>query len=387
MKKICVVTGTRAEYGLLKPLIGQVIQDEQLELKLIVTGMHLSAEFGMTYKQIEEDGYTIDEKVEVVLSSDTSVGIGKSMGLGLISFSEVFERLKPDLIVVLGDRYEIFSCVCAAMVARIPVAHLHGGELTEGAIDDPIRHCITKMSHLHFTSTETYRKRVIQLGEHPERVFNVGAIGVENICNIKLLLKDELEEQIGFSMKGDTILVTFHPVTLERQTAKEQFQKLLNVLEEMKGLRVIFTKANSDTDGRVINQMIDDFVRNNEERSIAFISMGQVKYLSAMKYCSAVVGNSSSGIIEAPSFKVGTVNIGERQKGRIQAKSVISCGNEEEEIRKSIQLVLSDTFKSKLINIENPYGEGNVSKKIIECIKKMLFYEKIGVKKSFYDIK
>lgn len=385
MKKICVVTGTRAEYGLLRPLIDEIIKDEQLKLQLVVTGMHLSTEFGLTYRQIEEEGYTIDDKIEVILSSDTPVGIGKSMGLGMISFSESIERLKPDLIIVLGDRYEIFACVCAAMVARIPIAHLHGGELTEGLIDEAIRHCITKMSQLHFTSTENYRRRVIQLGEHPDRVFNVGAIGIENIYKMKLLSKNELEEQIGFLM-SDTILVTFHPVTLERETAREQFQKLLNVLEEMKSLRIIFTKANSDTDGRVINQMIDDFIRNNEERSIGFISMGQLRYLSAMKYCTAVVGNSSSGVIEAPSFKVATVNIGDRQKGRIQSESVINCGNEEEEIKQAIELAISSEFKSKLINLKNPYGEGDVSKKIINNIKQVLFGSKEIIKKEFYDL-
>ncbi|WP_270670118.1 UDP-N-acetylglucosamine 2-epimerase [Paraclostridium bifermentans] len=385
MKKICVVTGTRAEYGLLRPLIDKIIKDKDLELQLIVTGMHLSPEFGLTYKQIEQDGYKIDERIEMILSSDTSVGISKSMGLCMLSFCEAYNRLKPDMIVVLGDRYEIFAAVSTANVARIPVAHLHGGETTEGAFDEAFRHCITKMSFLHFVSTEKYRQRVIQLGESPDRVFNVGAIGIENIVNLNLLSKEELEKQINFEFKENTALATFHPVTLENCTSAEQFKNLLEAIDEIENLRVIFTKSNSDTDGRIINSMIDNYTLKNNKKSIAFSSMGQLRYLSAMKYCDIVIGNSSSGIIEAPSFKIPTINIGNRQKGRIQAKSTINSGTSKDDIVKSINICLSREFKESLKNIKNPYGDGDTSRKIIMKIKEFL-NEDIDLKKQFYDL-
>lgn len=385
MKKICVITGTRAEYGLLKPLMEKIYNDDDLQLQLVVTGMHLSPEFGLTYKEIEKDGFNIDDKIEILLSSDTPVSISKSMGLAMISFSESFNRLKPDLVVVLGDRYELFAAVSAAIVAKIPVAHLHGGETTEGAIDEAFRHSITKMSYLHFTSTEKYRKRVIQLGEDPKRVFNVGAIGVENIKNLPLLSKEELEKQIDFFINDKTILVTFHPVTLENQTSAQQFAELLHALDELNDLRIIFTKANSDTDGRVINQMIDDYVAKNKGRAKAFVSLGQLRYLSAMKYVAAVVGNSSSGILEAPSIPVATVNIGDRQKGRIKAESVIDCETKSEEIVKAIRIALSDDFQEKVKTVKSPYGDGNVSDKIIKHIKSFL-NKPLDLKKTFYDI-
>lgn len=386
MKKICVVTGTRAEYGLLRPLIDKIDKDDELDLQLVVTGMHLSPEFGLTYKQIEEDGYQINEKIEILLSSDTPIGISKSIGLGLISFSECFERLKPDMIIVLGDRFEIFSAVTAAYVAKVPVAHLHGGETTEGAFDESFRHSITKMSYLHFTSTEEYRKRVIQLGEHPSRVFNVGAIGIENIKNMKLLSKEELEKKLNFTFGEKTALVTFHPVTLETSTSKKQFQNLLDALDEIENLKIIFTKTNADTDGRIINKMIDEYVNLNKDKATAFTSMGQLLYLSTMKYVDVVIGNSSSGIIEAPTFKVPTVNIGDRQKGRIQAESIINCKPEKEDILKAIKTALSSDFKNIIRNIKNPYGEGKVSEKIIEIIKNFLNKDLINIKKKFYDI-
>ncbi|MCT4593964.1 MAG: UDP-N-acetylglucosamine 2-epimerase [Anaeromicrobium sp.] len=385
MNRICVITGTRAEYGLLRPLIEKINEDDKLKLQLVVTGMHLSPEFGLTYKQIEEDGYKIDEKIEILLSSDTPIGISKSMGLTMISFSECYERLKPDMIVVLGDRYEIFAAVNAASVSKIPIAHLHGGETTEGAFDEAFRHAITKMSYIHFATTGEYRKRIIQLGEHPDRVFNVGAIGIENIKNMELLSRSEFEESIGFILGEKTILVTFHPVTLESNTSQKQFKNLLDAVDEVENLRIIFTKANSDTDGRIINKMIDDYVNKNKDKAIAFTSMGQLRYLSAMQYVDAVVGNSSSGIIEAPSFKVPTVNIGDRQKGRIQAKSTINCRPEKEEIFKTLDLAFSGAFKNKINDNVNPYGEGNVSIKIIQQIKK-IFNQGIDLKKRFYDL-
>lgn len=384
MKKICVITGTRAEYGLLKPIMDRIKNESSFDLQLIVTGMHLSPEFGLTYEEIEKDGFSIDEKIEILLSSDTNIGISKSMGLAMISFSEAYCRLKPDMIIVLGDRYEIFSATSVATVARIPVAHLYGGETTEGAIDEVFRHSITKMSYLHFTSTEKYRQRVVQLGEDPSRVFNVGAIGVENVKNIKLLNKEELENQLNFKFENYTILVTFHPVTLENNTSEEQFKNLLNAIDKFENLKVIFTKSNSDTDGRIINMMIDKYVKKNKHKAVGFTSMGQKRYLSTMKYVDAVVGNSSSGIVEAPSFNITTINIGDRQKGRIQANSILNCNPNTDEITKLLSSVLSKEYK-KMNNIDNPYGNGEVSQKIVEIIKVFLLDYKINMKKKFYD--
>ena len=384
MKKICVVTGTRAEYGLLYWLLKEIEADKELELQLIVTGMHLSPEFGLTYKEIEKE-FKINKKIEMLLSSDTSVGISKSMGLAQISFAESYDELKPDIVIVLGDRYEIFSATSAAMIARIPIAHIHGGEKTEGAFDESIRHCITKMSHLHFTATEEYKNRVIQLGENPSRVFNVGGMGIENIKRLKLLSKDEFEKSIEFKLNIKNILVTFHPVTLENSTAKEQFQQLLDAIDELEDTNIIFTKANSDTDGRVINQMIDEYVTKNSHKSIVFTSLGQLRYLSALQYVDAVVGNSSSGLAEAPSFKIGTINIGDRQKGRIKASSVIDCEPNKDSILKSFEKLYSKEFQETLKTTINPYGNGCASKKIVEILKNVDL-ENI-LKKSFYDLR
>ena len=386
MKKICVVTGTRAEYGLLRPLLDKINKDNELELQLVVTGMHLSTEFGLTYKQIEEDGYIIDEKIEIVLSSDTPTSISKSMGLGMISFGETFERLKPDLLLVLGDRYEIFACACAAMMARISIAHVHGGELTEGAIDDVLRHCITKMGHLHFTTTEQYRRRVIQLGEQPQNVFNVGALGVENIKKLQLMTEEEISNEVGFNFNEKIALVTFHPVTLENNTSKEQFEVLLQVLSIFKDLKVIFTKANSDTDGRIINSLIDRYANQYPDKCRVYTSMGQKRYLSAMKYSSIVIGNSSSGIIEAPSFGIPVVNIGDRQKGRIHSNSVIDCKVDCISIEKAISKAMESNFKESAKKAINPYEKNNTSDEIIKQIKKFLFEQPKGIKKRFYDL-
>ena len=384
MKKICVVTGTRAEYGLLYWLLKEIEADKELELQVIVTGMHLSPEFGLTYKEIEKE-FKINKKIEMLLSSDTSVGISKSMGLAQISFAESYDELKPDIVIVLGDRYEIFSATSAAMIARIPIAHIHGGEKTEGAFDESIRHSITKMSHLHFTATEEYKNRVIQLGENPNKVFNVGGMGIENIKRLKLLSKDEFEKSIEFKLNIKNILVTFHPVTLENSTAKEQFQQLLDAIDELEDTNIIFTKANSDTDGRVINQMIDEYVTKNSHKSIVFTSLGQLRYLSALQYVDAVVGNSSSGLAEAPSFKIGTINIGDRQKGRIKASSVIDCEPNKDSVLKSFEKLYSKEFQETLKTTINPYGDGCASKKIVEILKSV----DLGniLKKSFYDLK
>lgn len=383
--KVCFVTGTRAEYGLLSPLIKKIQIDTNLELQVIATGAHLSPEFGNTYTFIENDGIKIDERIEILLSSDSSIGISKSMGLGMISLSEAYQRLNPDVVVLLGDRYETFIAAAAASVAKVPVAHLHGGETTEGAFDEAFRHSITKMSHIHFTSTEEYKKRVIQLGEQPDTVHNVGAIGIDNIKQLPLMSKAELENSLDFKFKEKLILVTFHPVTLEKDTSKTQFENLLESLDNLNDTSIIFTKANADSDGRIINQLIDEYVNNNSEKATAYSSMGQVRYLSAMQYASMVVGNSSSGIIEAPSFNVPTVNIGDRQKGRIQAESVINCEPEASSIEEAISIALTSEFRKKIEQMKNPYGEGNTSQKILDLLKIYLESEKT-LKKSFYDL-
>jgi len=383
-RKVCIVTGTRAEYGLLYWLMKEVESSEKLELQIIATGMHLSPEFGLTYQQIEKDGFTINKKVEILLSSDSKVGITKSMGLGMVGFADTLNDLNPDLMVVLGDRFEIFTAVTAAMIAKIPVAHLHGGEATEGLIDEPIRHSITKMSHLHFTATEEYRKRVIQLGEQPDSVFNVGAIGIDNIKRLKLLSKKEFEESIQFKLTKRNLLVTFHPVTLEDSTSQEQFNHLLNALNKLEETNIIFTKANADTDGRVINRLIDEYVAEYPKTAIAFDSLGQLRYLSAMQYVYAVVGNSSSGLLEAPSFKIGTINIGDRQRGRIKASSVIDCLPTEEGVTKALQKLFGREFSESVMQTISPFGNGGVAEKITKIIESA---DLTGIiKKQFHDL-
>lgn len=382
MKKICVVTGTRAEYGLLFWLMKEIQSDANLELQLIVTGMHLSPEFGLTHKEIEKD-FSINKKIEMLLSSDTPVGISKSMGLAHISFAEAYAELAPDIVVVLGDRFEIFCAAVAAMITHIPVAHLHGGETTEGAFDEAFRHSITKMSHLHFVATETYRQRVIQLGENPGNVFNFGAPGLDSISNLQLLSRDELENNLGFKLGKKNLLVTFHPVTLEQSTAAEQFRHLLDALDELADTHIIFTKANADTDGRVINSMIDSYVSTNPGRTIAFTSLGQLRYLSALRYVDAVVGNSSSGLIEAPSFKIGTINIGDRQKGRIKAASVIDCEPNKCKIANAVQRLYTSDFQKILSSVTNPYGQGGASKKIVDILRSHPLTQLL--KKTFND--
>lgn len=387
MKRIGIMTGTRAEYGLLKSLMQEINKDNDLELYLIVSGMHLSPEFGMTYKEIEEDGFEINAKVEMLLSSDSPAGISKSIGLGVIGFADEFQRADLDMLILLGDRYEALSAAISAMVMRIPIAHLHGGELTEGAIDEGIRHSITKMSYLHFTSTEQYRNRVIQLGENPERVFYVGALGVENIKKINLMTKEELERSIHFEIDENTVVVTYHPVTLENNTVEEQFLNLLKVLDRNPKIRMIFTKANADTNGRIVNELIDKYTAQNSERACAFMSLGQKRYLSALKYCRIVIGNSSSGIIEAPSFGKPIINIGDRQKGRICADSVINCGYTQQEIQQAMETALTKEFENKASNCRNPYEKENTAANIISVIKDYLLNDKIKLKKGFYDIK
>lgn len=382
-RKICVITGSRAEYGLLYWLIKEINEDNSFDLQLVVTGMHLSEEFGSTYKEIEKDGFDIHEKVDISLDSDSEVAVSKSLGLGIIGFADVFKKINPELILVLGDRFEIFSAVCSAMIAKIPVAHIHGGEVTEGVIDEAIRHSITKMSHLHFAATDEYRNRIIQLGENPDTVFNVGGLGIDNINMLQLLSKTEFQNATNIKLNDKNILVTFHPVTLEKFSSGEQFQELLESLSELKNTNIIFTKANCDTDGRIINNMIDNYVLNHHN-SYSFISMGQLNYLSALNFFDAVVGNSSSGLIEAPSFKIGTIDIGDRQKGRIKAKSVISCLPIKKNIDKAFQKLYSKEFQNDLLSVKNPYGKGGAFKKILNIIK--TYSLKDVLKKSFYNI-
>ncbi len=383
-RKICIVTGTRAEYGLLYWLMKEIQGDPDLELQLIATGMHLSPEFGLTYRQIEKDGFKIDRKIEILLSSDTPVGISKSMGLGMIGFAEAYEELKPDILVFLGDRFELLSAASAAMIARIPIAHLHGGEATEGLIDEPIRHSISKMSHLHFTAAEEYRRRVIQMGESPARVFNVGGLGIDNIKKLTLLSRNEFEDSIAFKLDQKNLMITFHPVTLEHATAREQFQNLLYALDELDNTRFIFTKPNADTEGRVIIKMIDDYVSRNSHKAIAFVSLGQLRYLSAMQFINGVVGNSSSGFTEAPTFKIGTINIGDRQRGRIKADSVIDCEPVKGSILTAIRKLYSKEFYNKLKNVKNPYGEGGAAERINKLLKETNLTDIL--KKEFHDL-
>ena len=382
-RKICIVSGSRAEYGLLYWLIKAVKDDQDLELQLVATGMHLSSEFGLTYKVIEKD-FNIDKKIDIHLTSDTSVGISKSMGIAQTSFSAAYNELKPDIIVVLGDRYEIFSAASTAMIAKIPIAHIHGGEITEGSWDDCIRHCISKMAHLHFTATEEYKNRVIQLGEEPSRVFNTGGMGIENIKRLQLLSKNEFEKSINFKLNKKNILITFHPVTLENNTSEKQFQELLNAIHELDDTNIIFTKTNSDLNGKIINRMIDRYTSKYPNKSIAFISLGQLRYLSALQYVDAVVGNSSSGLLEAPSFKIGTINIGERQKGRIRTESVIDCAIDKKDIQKSFEKLYSKNFQKLLKNVNNLYDNGLSSKKIVRVLKN--FKLQNILKKNFYNI-
>jgi len=383
VRKVCVVTGSRAEYGLLRWVMDGISKSDELDLQVCVTGMHLSPEFGSTYLEIEKDGFSIDAKVDSLLSSDSSAGVAKSIGLGAIGFADCLESLKPDLIVVLGDRFEILPAVFAALVARIPVAHLHGGETTEGAFDEAIRHSITKMSHLHFVAAEEYRNRVIQLGEYPDRVFCVGGLGIDNILKLDLLSKRELEKSLDFELGDRNLLVTFHPVTLADEASCKQMKELLDALDEIKNTRIIFTMPNADTDGRSLFRMIEGFA-NSRIHAKAFTSLGQLRYLSCIKHIDAVLGNSSSGLIEVPSFRKPTINIGARQEGRLKADSVIDCKPEKGEILKAVERSLSEDFQSKLESVRNPYGNGGASKKIVEIISSIDLHSLI--KKQFYDL-
>ena len=385
MKKICIVTATRAEYGLLLPLIKRIHSDSELKLMLAVTGAHLDARYGSTKTEIEGDGFPVDACLPILEQEDTREAVGKVMANAITGFSAYFSARRPDMVVLLGDRYETMGIALAALICQTPIAHIHGGETTEGVMDEAFRHAITKMSYLHFTACETYRRRIIQLGEAPERVFNVGALGVENIKTLPLLSRAKVAEQIGFSMEQPYALVTFHPVTLEDHTQGEQTRTLFEALDRFPQLRLIFTKSNADSGGLEINQQIDSYVAGNTERSIAFFSMGYLRYLSAMQYCAMVIGNSSSGILEAPACRVPTIDIGDRQKGRLAAPTVIHCDVSCASIVSGIEKALSPEFRQLCTTAENPFGNGHTSERIVTIIKETL-NAGISLKKKFYDV-
>jgi UDP-hydrolysing UDP-N-acetyl-D-glucosamine 2-epimerase len=368
-RKICVVTGTRADYGLFYWLLKEIQADQELELQIIATGMHLSPEFGLTYRAIEQDGFSINEKIDMLLSGDTTIAVTKSMGLAIIGFADVLERLKPDIVVILGDRMEAMAAAQSAMVARIPIAHLHGGEVTEGAIDEAIRHSITKMAHLHFVAAEPYRKRVIQLGEDSDHVFQYGALGIENIRRLNLHNRQELEMALDFSFGAVNFLVTYHPVTLLQGGSEQAMSNILSALDAFPHAHIIFTKPNSDTEGRILIEMMDQYASLHPDSVKVFTSLGQINYLSAIQHCDVVIGNSSSGLIEVPVFKKPTVNIGQRQGGRLKAASVIDCEANRDSIMLAIQQALSEPFKQSLEQVESLYDEGMTSVRIKEKLK------------------
>ncbi len=382
--KIAVVTGSRAEYGLFKPLLHLIQKDRSLQLQLLVTGMHLSPEFGLTYQQIETDGYKIDEKVEMLISGDTDSAIVKSTAIGMMGMADALQRLQPDWVVVLGDRFETFAAAFAAHQAKIPVAHLHGGELTEGATDDAMRHAITKMSYLHFASTDIYRKRVIQLGESPDRVLNVGAIGLESIRTLKTLSKKELEKQLDMQFGKLNFLVTYHPVTMEKQTAEQQVRQLLAALDRFPEATLIITMPNADADGRVIMRLLEQYAKKEPERVKLFTSLGQLRYLSVLKQVQLVIGNSSSGIIEVPDMHIPTINIGIRQQGRVKSESVIDTKTDTNSIIKAIRHSLSPEFSRKCKKASNPYNKKGTAAAIIARIRKA--GKLSSVKKKFFDL-
>lgn len=382
-RRICVVTGTRAEYGLLKWLMHELKADASVTLQVLATGAHLSPEFGLTFREIEADGFAIDAKVEMLLSADTTTAIGRSMGLGLIGYTDAFERLKPDLVVILGDRYEMLAVAAAALIARIPIAHLHGGETTEGAFDEAIRHSISKMSHLHFTGAAEYQKRVMQLGEDPAHVFMFGGLGIDAIKRSLLMAKGELEKSIDFIFCRRNLLVTFHPVTLDEYGSELQMREMLSALGELENTGLIFTMPNADTGSRGLAKLVQDFVSKHDNARV-FTSLGQLRYFSCMQFVDAVVGNSSSGIAEAPSFGIGTVNIGDRQKGRLSSSSVIDCEPTCDSIRHAISRLYSDEFQNHLPLAVNPYGSGGASEKIARVLST---HPLDGlIKKKFFDI-
>lgn len=383
-RKICVITGTRADYGLLSPLIQKIILQESLDLALIVTAMHLSPEFGLTRDLIIADGVPISAEVDMLLSSDTALAVTKSLGLGLIGMADALNRCEPDLVVLLGDRFEILGAAQAAMIARVPIAHIHGGEITCGAIDDPIRHSITKMSQIHFTSTDTYRRRVVQMGEQPDRVFNVGAIGLDRIRSMPLMTRTELEDELSFSLGEQFALVTFHPETMEAAAGNQQLSELLEALDDFPELQIVMTFPNADVNYRRIIELLEQYARGHPQRVLLRKSLGDRNYLSALNIADVVVGNSSSGIIEAPSLKTATVNIGGRQEGRVAARSVLHCEGQREAIRNAISRAVSKEFRSGIQGVLNPYDNGGAVDRVIDVLCRTRLNGLI--RKQFFDI-
>ena len=378
-RKVCVVTGTRAEYGLLYPVLKEIQSRRELSLQLVATTAHLSNEFGLTYRQIEEDGFNIDEKIDNLLSSDTKSSIAKSTGLATMLLADSFEKLDPDVVLLLGDRFETHAAATTALLMNIPIAHIHGGEITEGAVDEQLRHSITKMSQLHFCSTEAYRQRVIQMGEDPSKVINTGAPGIDNIVNLDLLSKDDLEKQLDWKFTQKCALFTYHPVTLTNDDLKKDLSIIFDVLVDS-GIGILFTYANADNGGRVINQKIEAFCKLDVNKYKVVKSLGQLLYLSAMKYVDLLIGNTSSGIIEAASFCKPVVNIGNRQSGRLKGVNVIDCSIED--LKKSIELGLSDNFIKKCCNQKNVYGDGLSAKRIVDELSS----QPLSLIKKFVDI-
>ncbi len=385
MTRICVVTATRAEFGLLKPLLEKLLKVPDFDIKIVATGMHLSPEFGLTYKEIEEAGMTIDRKIEMQLSSDSTVAMSKTMGLAMIGFADYFEDTKPDYAILIADRYETLAVAAVAMCMQIPIIHLYGGETTEGAIDESIRHAISKMAYLHFATTEQYRKRIIQMGEAPERVFNVGGLGVENIKTCPLLTKTDLENSLHITLDAPYAVVTFHPVTLEKNSALRQAKELLQACEEFPEMIFLFTKANSDAAGRMINKLFQTFINNHKNMRL-YDSLGLKRYLSAVKYAKFVLGNSSSGIMEVPSFGIPTVNIGDRQRGRMRASTVIDCKPFKSDIVNGMHKALDENFQIFCHTCSNPYEGADPSGNIVKTIQKFVQENKIDLKKTFYNL-
>jgi UDP-hydrolysing UDP-N-acetyl-D-glucosamine 2-epimerase len=379
MKKICVVTGTRAEYGLFYPLLQKIRQSSALQLQLIATTMHLAAEFGDTLQQIEQDGFTVDAKIENLLAADSKAAIAKSTGLATILLSDAFARLQPDAVLLLGDRFETHAAATTALLMNTPVVHIHGGELTEGAVDEQIRHSISKMAYLHFTSTETYRKRVIQMGESPDRVINTGALGIDNIVSMPMLSRDELEAQLGWPITAKTALFTYHPVTLSDSDTRQDIAAILQTVKDS-GINVLFTYANADGGGRIINREIEAFAQTDAGKYKVVKSLGQLRYLSALRHVDLLIGNTSSGIIEAASFQKPVVNIGDRQKGRLRNENVLDCAIAD--LPGAVQKALSETFRQQCSQVKNLYGEGNAAGKIVAALERTAW----SCQKSFYDL-
>ena len=369
-------------------LLKAVKNDPDLKLQIVVTGMHLSPRFGSTYREIEQDGFRIDRRVDILRFDDSESGIAKTIGTGSQLFADAFKDLRPDLVVIFADRFEMLAASIAAYVAKVPIAHLHGGETSQGVIDEAFRHAITKMSHIHFPATEVYRNRIIQLGENPKHVFNFGSMGLEGLHHLRLLTRSQLEERLRFNLDGRVALCTYHPVTLEKSNPGEQIEGMLKALKRSE-LKVIFSKSNADTHGSLINGRLRKFCRSNPGKYMLIENLGQLLYLSCLKHCDVMVGNSSSGIIEAASFKMPVVNIGDRQKGRIRNKNIIDVGYAERDITKGIKRALSSEFKKSLNGLKNPYdrfADGKVSLRIKDKLKIISLNEQM-IKKAFFDIK